>query len=309
MRPALALVVVVSALISLPAAASGSGQGALSAPRVTMFGDSVAESLAYVPEARRFLGDGLDLQLHLASCRRLASPSCPYMGERPPSVLDILQSSSVAQLGKIVIVDVGYNEPAVNYEPNMAVVVQALVDRGVEHVTWVTMREEGDNYRQINRVIRAHAPRWPQVRIADWEAVSRGKDWFNSDGLHLNAAGALGLATLLRPFVLAACAAACESASDPRAEAPRNLRAPVLRGIAAVGRLLACRPGSWAGSRPIVLSYRWLRNGKQIVGAFGRERRLGAADGRKLVACRVWAGNASGVAQATSKALLVRAAR
>jgi hypothetical protein len=307
MRRALVLVALLSGLAALSSAASGADRAVSAGPRVTMFGDSVAESLAYVPEARQFLGERLDLQLHLASCRRLASPSCWYMGERPPTVLDIVQSSSLAQLGKIVVVDVGYNEPAVNYEANMSVVAAALVSRGVEHVIWVTMREETDDYRQINRTIRAHAPRWPQVQVVDWEGASRGKDWFNADGLHLNAAGALGLATLLRPYVLAACASACESA--PTAEAPRNLRAPVLRGAPVVGHLLTCRPGSWAGMRPIVLSYRWLRSGKVIPGALGRQRRLRGADGRKLVACQVWAGNVSGAAHATSKALLVRAAQ
>ena len=187
MRPAFVLVALLCSLVALPASASGADRVALSGPRVTMFGDSVAESLAYVPEARRFLRERLDLQLHLASCRRLASPSCWYMGERPPTVLDIVQSSSLAQLGKIVVVDVGYNEPALNYEANMSVVAATLVSRGVEHVIWVTMREETDDYRQINRTIRAHAPRWPQVQVADWESASRGKDWFNTDGLHLNA--------------------------------------------------------------------------------------------------------------------------
>ena len=114
MRPALVLVALLSSLAALSASASGADRVVLSGPRVTMFGDSVAESLAYVPEARQFLSEKIDLQLHLASCRRLASPSCWYMGDRPPTVLDIVQSSSLAQLGKIVVVDVGYNEPAVN---------------------------------------------------------------------------------------------------------------------------------------------------------------------------------------------------
>lgn len=309
MRPALVLVALLSSLVSLTATASGADRAARSGPRVTIFGDSVAESLAYVPDARKLLGEGLDVQLQMASCRRLASPSCWYQGERPPTVLDIVQSSTLAQLGKIVVVDVGYNEPAVNYEANMSVVATALANRGVEHVIWVTMREETDDYRQINRTIRAHAPRWPQIQVADWEGASRGKEWFNPDGLHLNAAGALGLATLLRPYLLAACGSACASAGSPAPQAPRNVRAPSLRGTPVVGRVLTCRPGSWVGVRPIVFSYRWRRDGKVIAGALGRQRRLHATDGRKQVACQVWAGNASGAAQATSRPLLVRAAR
>jgi hypothetical protein len=275
-----------------------------------MFGDSIAESLVYVPEARQFLGERVDLRLELAPCRRLVPAGCPYMGVRPPSVLDIVESSSLAQLGNIVVVDVGYNDPANNYDTDMAQVAEALVKLGVGHVIWVTMREQGGNYGQINEAIRTQAGRWPQVQIADWEGASRGKDWFNDDGLHLNAAGALGLAKLLRPYILAACGADCQAASaSPAAKAPKSVRLPVLRGTPLVGRLLTCGHGSWTGTRPIVFSYRWLRSEKVIAGTLGSSRRLSAADSGRLVACRVWAGNATGAAQATSKALLVRAAR
>ncbi len=306
MRSALALVAVLLGLSVLsPSAVVAESGKALSGPRVTMFGDSVAESLAYVPEARTFLGEGIDLRLELASCRKLVPIGCPYMGERPPSVLNIVQASSLSQLGNIVIVSVGYNDPPNNYETDMAQVANALVERGVGHVIWVTMREQTEGYRQINEIIRTQARRWPQVQVADWERASRGKDWFGDDNLHLNAPGALGMATLLRPYVLAACGSACQTVNPPKA--PHNVRLPVLRGTATVGRLLTCRQGSWSGTRPIVFSHRWLRNGKVLARVVGSSRRLGAADRGRRVACRVWAGNASGAAQATSKARLVRA--
>src|SRR5215831_4344384 len=79
-------------------------------PRVTMFGDSVPDSLQYVPEARQYLGNGLDLRLELISCRRLVTPGCAYQGGHPESVLDIVSVSPLASLGNVVIVDVGYNE-------------------------------------------------------------------------------------------------------------------------------------------------------------------------------------------------------
>ena len=88
---------------------------------------------------------------------------------------------------------------------------------------WLTLREQTDDYRKINRTIEAQAPRWPELRVADWEAASRGKDWFNPDGLHLNAEGAIGMATLIRPFVLTACGSACKGLG---AGAPRNVGAP-----------------------------------------------------------------------------------
>ena len=244
-------------------------------PRVTIFGDSVADSLSYVPDARQLLGEGLDLRLELAPCRKLVPQGCVYRGERPPSVLDIVKTSSLSQLGNIVIVAVGYNDPANNYETDMAQVAIALVDLGVAHVIWLTLREQTDDYRQINAAIRDQARRWPQVQIADWENASRGKDWFNEDGLHLNADGAIGLATLIRPFVLAACGSACNAATP---KAPRNVRPPTLRGTPVVGRILTCRPGSWAGTGPIVFSYRWLRGTKVHR---GRDRQLSAPRTRR----------------------------
>lgn len=303
MRPGLPLIALVACVATLATSALGAGGTTSSGPRVTLFGDSVADSLEYVPEARQLLGEGLDLRLELAPCRKLVPPGCAYQGARPRSVLDIVKSASLSQLGNIVIVAVGYNDPANNYETDMAQVAIALVERGVGHVIWLTLREQTDDYRQINETIRTQARRWPQVQIADWEKVSRGKDWFNDDGLHVNAAGALGLATLIRPFVLAACGAACASVTPA---APQNVRPPTLRGTPVVGRILTCRPGSWAGAGPIVFSYRWLRGTKVLVGAIGSSRRLGRADRGRTIACRVWAGNASGATAATSQAVHVR---
>jgi hypothetical protein len=268
-----------------------------------MFGDSVADSLHYVPDAQAILEDGVDLRLELTPCRKLVPIGCAYMGGRPPSVLDLVKSSTLGQLGNIVIVDVGYNDPENNYETDMAQVVNALVDKGVAHIIWVTLREKTDDYRQINQVIEAQAARWPEVRIADWDAASRGKDWFNSDGLHLNADGAIGLAVLLRPYVLTACGSPCQ---DLAAGAPRNVRLPSVGGRPEVGRTLTCRTGFWTGPRPIVFSYRWLRGTKVLTHAVGNSHVLARADRGRTVACRVWAGNAAGVTAATSKAVLVR---
>jgi hypothetical protein len=269
-----------------------------------MFGDSVADSLNYVREARELLAEGIDLRLELSPCRKLVPVGCAYQGARPPSVLDIVKSSSLAQLGNIVVVAVGYNDPANNYETDMAQVAIALADKGVGHIVWVTVRERNEDYRSINATIRAQAPRWPQLQVADWEAASRGKDWFNPDGLHLNASGALGLATLLRAYVLADCGSACLT---PAAEAPRNSRPPTVRGTPVVGQTLTCRHGVWRGAAPIRFSYRWLRGERVLPGSIGRTRRLERADRGRDVACRVWAANAAGAAAATSRAVRVRA--
>jgi hypothetical protein len=268
-----------------------------------MFGDSIADSFNYVPDALAVLGEGIDLRLELTPCRKLVPVGCAYMGSRPPSVLSIVKDSTLAQLGNIVVVAVGYNDPDNNYETDMAQVVNALVDKGVGHVIWLTLREQTDDYRRINRTILAQAPRWPELRVADWEAASRGKEWFNADGLHLNADGAIGMATLIRPFVLTACGTVCAGASP---EAPHNIRPPSVRGKPVVSETVTCRHGTWAGDGPIVYSYRWLRGTRVLTHAVGSTRVLAKADRGRTIACRVWAGNASGANAATSKYVRVR---
>jgi hypothetical protein len=176
----------------------------------------VAGVLSYVKEARQYLGRGLDLRLDLRVCRRLVADGCWYEGGRPPTALDVVNASSPDALGDILVIDVGYNDPPENYGTDMEQLVQAIVAKGLHHVIWVTMREASAGYRTINQAIRAEASRWPPVQVADWDRVSRGQNWFNPDGLHLNAGGAMALAKLLRPKILAACGPACRSLVCPQ---------------------------------------------------------------------------------------------
>jgi hypothetical protein len=202
-------------LVMALAAGAGSSSAATRPTRVTFIGDSVAGVLSYVPEARQYLARGFDLRLDLRVCRRLVADGCWYEGERPPTALAVVQAAAPGQLGDIVVIDVGYNDPPENYDTDMEQFLQAIVAKGVHHVIWVTMRETNDGYRKINQAIRAEASKWPLVQVADWETASRGKDWFNTDGLHLNAGGALGLAKLVRPRIIAACGAACRALACP----------------------------------------------------------------------------------------------
>jgi hypothetical protein len=204
-RAALAVVLV----LALAAAGVAGGAAEQRRPRVTVFGDSVADSLSYVPAARAVLGRGLDVRWELAPCRRLTPPSCPYQNTRPPSVMDVVQSN--AALGKVVVVDVGYNEYADQYADNLDLVMRALVRDGVETVFWVTLRDVRGPYRTINTAIEAADQRWKQLQVVDWNSYGAGRPtWFRDDGLHLTAAGAMALARLLRPYVLgAACPDGC----------------------------------------------------------------------------------------------------
>jgi len=62
-------------------------------------------------------------------------------------------------------------------------------------------------YRATDAAIRAAPRRWRRLQVADWNGASAGRPWFSGDGLHLNTAGALGLAKPLRQQVQACLAA------------------------------------------------------------------------------------------------------
>jgi hypothetical protein len=101
-------------------------------------------------------------------------------------------------------VDVGYNEGPVGYGAGIDRVMRAARVQGAVGVVWVTLRETRDLYRQTNDVIRRAAKRWPNLRVADWNAFSAGHSWFAGDGLHLTPTGATALAGFLRPYILRA---------------------------------------------------------------------------------------------------------
>ena len=238
--PGMALRAVVVAFAVAAVAATASASAERGGARVTIFGDSAAEALDYATPAKRFLAQGLDVNWELKVCRRLVSTSCPYEGTRPPTVLDVVNAAGKGSLGTIVVIDVGYNDDPVEYQDDMAQVVRALLAKGVQHVIWTTMHEVREDYRRINAAIRAEAARWGQVAIADWNAASVGQPWFNDDGIHLNYAGAVGLARLLRPLIIEACSDPCPPAAT-RAPAPSFIiRASA--GSLAMGRLLAWKP-------------------------------------------------------------------
>ena len=187
------------------ATAAGAAHGASARPtRVTVIGDSVTESLDYVPSARRYLGRGLDLRADALVCRRLVAASCSFQGTAPRTALQVVDAQGQA-LGPVVVINVGYNDWAAVYDVDR--VMKALAAAGVRHVIWVTLRQAGANasiYAQSNARIRGAGRRWhDDLVVADWNAYSRGKAWFQEDGLHLTAPGALGLARLLRPLVVA----------------------------------------------------------------------------------------------------------
>jgi hypothetical protein len=93
-------------------------------------------------------------------------------------------------------------------------------------------------------------------------------------------------------------------AGGPLLHAPYDLRRPSVSGTARPGGRLICDTGAWTGVAPLAYAYRWIR-GARVVGN-ARRYRIAHADAGKLVACRVTATNALGVATASSTPVRVR---
>jgi len=197
-RRVAALIAAVAAL-GLACISSASAEGSTKT-RVTVIGDSITASFDYVPAARRFLGQGLDLRSDAVECRRLVATSCAFQGSTPATALDLIAATG-RRLGPVVVINVGYNDWTAVYDVDR--VMRALRAAGVHTVIWVTLRATTSNYAHSNARIRSAERRWKSLVVADWNTFSRGKPWFREDGLHLTSSGALGLALLLRPLVLA----------------------------------------------------------------------------------------------------------
>ena len=237
--PLLAGLALAICLLVDPAAA-----GAATNQRVTVFGDSAATAIAYDPEAKRILGRGVDLRLEVAACRRLGDLSCPYDGERPPNVIEratILGS----ELGRVVVVMVGYNDYESRYALNIEKALTAFRDAGVERVLWTTLRAERQSYLTMNEAILEAAARSPAMTVLDWNALSRGRpDWIQADGIHLTALGAQAMARMVSDELTRLGVA-------PRVASTVSIAAPALP-VAHVDRTFAARLEPRAGRRRTV---------------------------------------------------------
>lgn len=181
-------------------------QGA-TGPRVTVITDSTGGVLLWDGEANQILSQGFDVDIEAQLCRRLAMPGCNY-DPPPPSAVDTIDALG-DRLGKIVVIDVGYNDHPQDIGPGVDAVMRALVAHGVEHVIWPTYVERLSEWRDSNAALVAAAAHWPQLTVADWNAVALPHpEWFVDDA-HMGSLGGRALATFLHPFLLQACGSAC----------------------------------------------------------------------------------------------------
>ena len=274
-----ALTLILLLTVALGSATVQAGSVAGLPPRVTVIGDSIAAAMAYDQTARSVLARGVDLDLQAAVCRRHAGDSCPYQGSRPSTLVDLLPS---LRLGSTVVVAVGYNDYEETFAATVETALQALEKAGVEHILWLTLRAERESYLHMNDLVRTAAERHVRVKLVDWDLYSRNHpDWFQPDGLHLTAVGAIAMATLVHRsldqlgLVIAPPVPALTIVT-------RKLPA------ARVGRPYVARLAASGGTLPI----RWIRAAGAIPAglALRREGRVSGTPrvaGRRVIALRV----------------------
>lgn len=231
-RRTLLLATVLGALVALGPAAGSAG-----AVRLTFIGDSKAAGIEYSPQAKRLLARGHIVRRDLKVCRRLVAPSCTYTPPGGPSVTPLTALQAVRRygtaLGRVLVIDVGYNDSSATYRHQMTRVIQAARARGVQGIVWVNLKATRADYGRINAIIAQTARQRPIVHVANWNAYSRDRtSWFqprDDEKIHLTSAGAVGLVRLVRRHIPLAAqgagAAAAQASADP-AEEPETAEEP-----------------------------------------------------------------------------------
>jgi hypothetical protein len=194
-------------------------------PRVTVLSDSILTSVLWYPDNRAILGQGLDLDMEVAVCRRLAGTSCTFEGAAPPTLFDLLPTLS--NLGQTVVVEMGYNDDPSSFGANVEETIAKLTARGVTRIIWPTLHVSRSEFAAMNEVLVKAMIAHPQLALVDWDGYSQGHgDWFQTDNLHLTAAGGTGIATLLH-----------RALAEPLALAPRATLPEAKRGQSYRARL------------------------------------------------------------------------
>jgi hypothetical protein len=81
---------------------------------------------------------------------------------------------------------------------------------------------------------------------------------------------------------------------------PKDVVAPSISGVAALGQTLTCGNGIWEGAPPPAFSYQWYRDGVAIASATASTYTVEPADQGHLLSCVVTAANVQGRVEAES---------
>jgi hypothetical protein len=221
---------------------------------VTVFGDSVATSL-YSEPSHTILGQGINLDLQAAPCRRIEDTGCNLGEGVPTSVLQDVDTLN-GNLGETVVMTIGYNEFSADWVQSVEDALSRFQQVGVKRVYWLTLREMQHQYIAQNAQLEQIASEHPELTILDWNVLSRSHpEWFQDDGIHLLLGGTIAMATMIHSALVDAGiaqpppAAQLVASTKPPAVTTQNLP-PAVRDRAYHVFLAA------SGGKP---PYRWRR--------------------------------------------------
>lgn len=207
--------ILLAAVLSVSASTARADQtithdGPAGAAQVSLIGDSTLTGVRWYADygaLTRF-----DFVLSAESCRRTIEQSCiSREGYRSANVIAAMRSLD-GQLGGVLVVMSGYNDPLWTIDEAIAGVVDEARRQDVDHVVWLTLRTSGDvdysdpqeqssinTFRDYNRqLVEAAAASEGFLQVADWATYSNGASgWFESDGVHLTRRGVDALTTFL----------------------------------------------------------------------------------------------------------------
>jgi hypothetical protein len=237
------------------ALARGAATSADTPPQVTVIGDSVSTAITGHDDVRAILAQGLRVDWHVDICRRVSEQSCPFQGTRPPTLVDLVPT--LPAIAPVVVVELGYNDPESGFPAGLDAAMRQLVDRGAEHVLWLTLHASRGPFPELNDDLRAALGRWPQLELVDWDGASADHpEWFAIDGIHLDKRGGRALAQLIRAAVT-------------RYAAPLRIVAPPLPARrsfqARLGAVGGTPPYTWRAVGPLPTGIRLLADGRLVV--------------------------------------------
>lgn len=170
-------------------------------PLVLVIGDSVATGMYWHDAAIAVMQERLGVYWDVAICRTIDGTSCPFDGERAPTLLQVVAARGTVP--PTVVVEIGYNDPAGTFASEVDDAMKALTAAGATHVLWLTMRESRAPYPTLNALLEQAVTRWPQLELVDWNAASESHfSWFQTDDVHLTAEGGVAMAHLAHAAVM-----------------------------------------------------------------------------------------------------------